>query len=137
MPKDQGRNMRLIFHLSYPRDGDSSINANTPTKFCSVHYPDFDDAVSRCLEEIQILERMEQSKIEFQRSNNHRNFRPIYIGKSDMKSAFRNLGVRPNQFCWLTMKAKSPIINGISFMINVFHSVHRFLVDCFRTFLIV
>ena len=31
VPKDQGRNSRLIFHLSYPRDGSmTSVNINTP-----------------------------------------------------------------------------------------------------------
>ena len=31
------------------------------------------------------------------------------IAKSDMLSAFRNLGIRPSQFCYLVMKARSPL----------------------------
>ena len=30
VPKDNGKAVRLIFHLSYPRNGNSSVNANTP-----------------------------------------------------------------------------------------------------------
>ena len=36
VPKDWGKDTRLIFHLSYPRDGKSSVNANTPSELCSV-----------------------------------------------------------------------------------------------------
>ena len=30
VPKDHGKDVRLIFHLSYPHDDQTSINANTP-----------------------------------------------------------------------------------------------------------
>ena len=36
VPKDGGKNTRLIFHLSYPRGKGTSVNANTPAEMCSV-----------------------------------------------------------------------------------------------------
>ena len=51
VPKD-GNDTRLIFHLSYPRSG-ISVNSETPPEFCSVTYPDFSEAILRCLQEGQ------------------------------------------------------------------------------------
>ena len=45
VPKDQGKDTRLIFHLSYPRSGGESINSATPVEFCMVKYPDFGDVI--------------------------------------------------------------------------------------------
>ena len=39
---------RLIFHLSYPRNS-QSVNSGTPAEFCSVKYPDFNEAVRLCM----------------------------------------------------------------------------------------
>ena len=36
VPKD----IRLIFHLSYPKNSNKSINANTLKELCKVTYPD-------------------------------------------------------------------------------------------------
>ena len=44
VPKDKGKKTRLIFHLSYPKTGDS-VNSGIPEDLCSVEYPDFMDAV--------------------------------------------------------------------------------------------
>ena len=66
VPKSGGQDTRLIFHLSYPRDGDS-VNSQTPEHLCSVHYPDFSEAIIRCLEEGEMC----------------------VIAKSDMTSTFR------------------------------------------------
>ena len=44
--KDNGRNTRLIFYLSYLRRKNSpSVNANTPENLCKVKYPDVSDAI--------------------------------------------------------------------------------------------
>ena len=51
VPKDNGKNTRLIFHLSYPRGGKSSVNVNTPRELCHVKYQSVDDAVQLCLRE--------------------------------------------------------------------------------------
>ena len=77
---------RLIFHLSYPQNG-NSVNAGIPKDKYSVVYKDFSQAIQACLE--------------------------LGIGcklsKLDMKSAFRILCMRPDQFWLLVLKAKSPI----------------------------
>ena len=87
VPKDNGQNVRLIFHLSYPKGGDTSVNANTPHDLCVVKYSDFDEAVERCIEEGFACS----------------------IAHSDMKAAFRNLCIRRKDWCLLIMKAKSPL----------------------------
>ena len=46
VPKDKGHDVRLIFHLSYPRVGKNSINANTDSAACMVQYCDFNEAIN-------------------------------------------------------------------------------------------
>ena len=87
VPKDGGKDTRLIFYLSYPRGTGTSVNANTPEDICSVNYPDFNDAIQLCIRE----------------------GRGCHISKSDMKSAFRNLGMKKSDWKYLVMKAVSPI----------------------------
>ena len=87
VPKDGGRDTRLIFHLSYPRAKGTSLNANTPKELCSVKYPDFSKAIELC----------RKAGVNCK------------LSKSDMKSAFRNLGVLRKHWRWLVMKAQSPI----------------------------
>ena len=88
VPKDGGKDTRLIFHLSYPRDGKTtSVNANTPDRLCSVNYPDFNEAIQLCLKA----------------------GKNCHIAKSDMKSAFKNLGIKKQHWKFLIMKAVSPV----------------------------
>ena len=87
VPKDGGKDTRLIFHLSYPRGLNKSVNANTPADLCSVKYPDFNEAIQLCIKAGKSCK----------------------IAKSDMKSAFRNLGICPRDWKFLVMKAVSPI----------------------------
>ena len=75
VPKGNGTDTRLIFHLSYPKTGDS-INSGTPKWKTKVKYKDFSLAIRRCVEEGRFCK----------------------IGKSDMQSAFRILGLSRN--CW-------------------------------------
>ena len=88
VPKDNGAATRLIFHLSYPRASEipKSLNANTPPEKCTVTYSDFDKAVRLCIMEGD----------------------GCYLGKSDVKSAFRNLAIRRQDWCLLIMKAECP-----------------------------
>ena len=89
VPKDNGTDSRLIFHLSYPKKPNStSINANTPAHLCKVKYPEFSDAILRCLEE--------GSEI-------------VYLGRSDVQAAFRNLGISKRFWRFLILKARSPL----------------------------
>ena len=48
VPKDKGCKTHLIFHLSFPKGGDS-VNSAIPEEECRVTYPDFSDAVKMCL----------------------------------------------------------------------------------------
>ena len=53
VPKDNGKDVRLIFHLSYPRNFQSkkSVNTNIPENLTRVSYLDFNKAIFRYLEE--------------------------------------------------------------------------------------
>ena len=97
VPKDGGKETRLIFHLSHPRNQKrKSVNANIPAEKCRVKYVEFDDAVRQCMEE---------------GVNCH-------ISKSDMKSAFRNLGLRKGCWKYLVLKAKNPKDNQWSYFVD-------------------
>ena len=85
VPKDNGRDTRLIFHLSHPRDG-TSINAQIPEDLCSVKYPDFQEAIELCINA----------------------GKSAHCSKSDMKSAFRQAPLKVEDFCLMLMKAKNP-----------------------------
>ena len=86
VPKDNGKNTRLIFHLSYTRGTGKSVNANINKVACSVEYPDFSEAIRIC-----ILAG-----------------KNCMMSKSDMTSAFRYLGMSVQDFCYLVMKARHP-----------------------------
>ena len=93
VPKDGGKDTRLIFHLSHPcklvQGKCVSVNGNTSKDKCSVHYPDFCDPICRCLDEGI----------------------GCTLSKSDVRSAFRNLGLMPKFWCYLIMKDRNPL-NG-------------------------
>ena len=87
VPKgEDGHETRLIFHLSYPRGG-RSVNSETPKDLCTVHYNDLDKAIALCMEAGV----------------------GCYITKSNMKSAFRNLPIKPEDWKWLILFAYHPI----------------------------
>ena len=101
VPKDGGQQTRLIFHLSYNfEDGNKSVNHHTPEDRCTVKYWDLDHAIVSCL-------RVQREGNEKQ----HRNYSPIYMGKSDVKSAFCVLPLSVRSFPWLIMKARHPLTN--------------------------
>ena len=85
--KDQGKDTRLIFHLSYPRGTGKSVNANIPKELCTVKYPDFNEAVILCLKAGKSCK----------------------TAKSDLKSAFRHLCMSPDAYRYLLMKCNSPV----------------------------
>ena len=76
VPKDKGKKTRLIFHLSYPKKGDS-VNSGIPEDLCTVKYPDFMEAVAICLEAGE----------------------KCYCAKSDMSMAFRNVPMNKKSWC--------------------------------------
>ena len=93
--KDKGKKTRLIFHLSYPKDGDS-VNSGIPHEICTVKYPEFDEAVRLCLKE----------------------GRNCHIGKSDMSSAFRHVPMAKSQWHLLVMKAEHPVTKKVMYFVD-------------------
>ena len=91
--------------MSYPKNGES-INSNTPKEKAKVSYPEFNDAIRRIIEEIELAEK--QARPGFHLTG-------IYVGKTDMMSAFCNLGMRKLDFSLLVMKARSPIDRKVYF----------------------
>ena len=84
-PKDKGKKTMLIFHLLYPRnDSSKSVNTCMPEHKCSVHYPDFFDAVQMCI----------KAGVN------------CHVTKSDMSSAFRHVPLKVGSFPYLVMKAQ-------------------------------
>ena len=77
---------RLIFHLSYDFHDGKSINHHIPKELCSVKCNDFDSAIRLC------------SEI----------WAKAFMAKSDIKSAFRHLPIKPEDRKWLVMKALNP-----------------------------
>ena len=96
VPKDNGKKTRLIFHLSYPKGGTTSLNINTPKELCRVKYCEFDEAVKRCLEEGVLCAMV----------------------KSDMSAAFRNLGIKKLHWPYLVMIAVSPLDGKTYFFVD-------------------
>ena len=95
VPKDKGLKTRLIFHLSYPKDGES-VNSGIPHEVCTVKYPDFDEAVKLCLNEGV----------------------GCSVGKSDMSSAFRHVPMAKDQWWLLVMKAEHPVSKRIYYFVD-------------------
>ena len=96
VPKDQGRKTQLIFHLSHPKGGTTSVNHNTPEEFTSVEYPQFDEAVRLCIEAGP----------------------NCYMAKSDLISAFRILCLHPKFWKYLVLKAQSPLNQKIYYFMD-------------------
>ena len=96
IPKDDGKDMQLIFHLSYSKNKDTLVSANTPADLWTVKYPDFIDAIQMCLKVGKNCK----------------------ISRSDMKLAFRHLCIRVKDFWLLLMKAKSPLDNKIYWFVD-------------------
>ena len=93
VPKDGGKKTRLIFHLSYKfKNGNESVNFWMPPELCTVWYNDLDTAVHNCLQLMYDL-----------------GINTIFFAKSDLKSAFRILGIGPDQRCYLILKARHPV----------------------------
>ena len=85
VPKDKGKKTRLIFHLSYPKNGDS-VNSGIPHKYCTVKYPGFEEAVKLCLAM----------------------GKDCNMAKSDMSMAFRHVPLSQAQWSLTVLKAKHP-----------------------------
>ena len=93
VPKDGGKETRLIFHLSYDfKDtGQKSVNFHTDKEECSVHYCDIDYAIQST----------------FKWCGEYPG-KQIFYGKTDVKSAFRLVPLSPHCYQWLFLKARDP-----------------------------
>ena len=95
VPKDKDKKTRLIFHLSYPKNGES-VNSGIPHEKCTVKYPDFEEVVKLCLHEGV----------------------GCSIGKSDMSSAFRHVPMAKDQWYLLVMKACHPTTGETMYFVD-------------------
>ena len=104
VPKDGGSDTRLIFHLLYDFDEKfKSVNHYTAKDKCSVKYKDLDYAVRVSLELLKIMEDEVIKQGQGQPI--------IWYGKSDIKSVFCLVPLRPGIFWILVMMAHHPESN--------------------------
>ena len=102
VPKDGGTKTRLIFHLSYDfgkEESQKSLNYHTPDNVCTFRYKDLDHAIHNCL-------RMSTKNL------------VIYYSKTDLKSAFRIVPCKPDNFCLLVMQMKHPRTNVVHYFMD-------------------
>ena len=103
---------RLIFHLSYDFGGENeekSLNYHTPKEDCSVTYKDLDDVVRHCIatkSEGEVI--FDEMRLSDGNNNNEGDQNPIFLGKSDIKSAFRLVPLSMLSWAWLVMAALNP-----------------------------
>ena len=82
VPKKNSSKWRTIFHLSYPKSSDHSVNANISAEEYSLQYVRIDGA-------IRILLKLGPN---------------CFMAKTDVKSAFRNIPVHPDDWELLGME---------------------------------
>ena len=92
VPKAGGQT-RMIFHLSYQFGDKGSFNDHIPDHLCTVTYRDLDYAVRTCLEWQET--HMDGSSI-------------IYMGKGDVRSAFRVVPGHLKNWPWMVVRAQHP-----------------------------
>ena len=140
-----GNKTRLIFHLSYDfgsLEQQKGINFHTPEDFCSVKYRDLDYAVHSILNLIcdgkvhfpdetdrqnvdcSALQRSDRDVAQEEQDAPHAwiqrqcTNKTIFMGKSNLQSAFRILPIKPQQRRWLVMKAKNPMSGKFMFFVD-------------------
>ena len=106
VPKDNGTQTRLIFHLSYDFKDGRSVNFHTPKEKCSIRYIDLDTAVRSCLYQLQLL--TEDGTVP----------QSLWFSKSDAQSAFRVLPLLPRCWRWLVMKAEDPTTKLVKYFVD-------------------
>ena len=95
---------RLIFNPSHV--GNMSVNHCMPKDLCTVKYCDLDHTVRLCM----------RAGIN------------CFAAKADMKSAFRNLPIRKEDWCWLVMMARHPTTGDKWFFVDKCHHLEVELV---------
>ena len=101
-----GNKTRLIFHLSFQFcDGKGSVNSCTPKELCTVKYNDLDAAVTACLRIWNFAQDSGLSQV-------------IFMGKTDLSSAFRVLPLKKGCYCWLIMKTVNPEMGETKYFVE-------------------
>ena len=99
VPKGNGSQTRLIFHLSYDfgdAEHELSFNHYTPDHLCKVKYHDLDHAVACSLNLVHEM-----------------GLGAIFYGKADLTSAFRLLPCLPRFFKYMFLKAEHPVTHEV------------------------
>ena len=117
VPKANG-DTRLIFHLSYDfKSGNNSVNSYTDQKYCKVKYNDLHQAARSCLLLLKLCGTGQTTDT-------------IWFGKSDLKSAFRILGLSPKVFLASGYAGHKPlhwrklVFRGQMFTVRTFNQLH-------------
>ena len=84
-----------------------SLNYHTPDEICTVKYNDLDQGVIKCLEVKNECSNVHFDEIEDDNDNNN-NGAPLFLGKSDIKSAFHLVPLAMGCWRWLIMMAINP-----------------------------
>ena len=118
--------MRLIFHLSYDlADSKKSVNYHIPQELCSVKYQDLDYVVKTCLFAWKRAISLAQANNVMPNSLNNRELLnmtgapvTLFLGKTDLKSAFRVLPISQKSYPWVIMQCQDPSNGQIRFFIE-------------------
>ena len=116
VPKKGSDKLRLIFHLSYDfgtKDEEKSLNHHTPMEKCSMKYNDLDCTTRACFR----VKRRQQSHFKSDKSS-YKSHRPIFLGKTDVQSAFRIVPLLQKCWHWLLMKAENPKTGIIQYFVD-------------------
>lgn len=89
IPKNSGKDSRLVFDLSHSFGERPSVNEVVPLERKTVQYQDLRSAMEIILEEEDGVNQ-------------------LYLGKLDALSAFRNIPLAASESRWLVMKANHP-----------------------------
>ena len=107
VPKAGGKT-RMIFHLSFTfnneKESGGSMNGWTPWELCTVKYNDLDAAVRACLKLVKEFGR----DFDLISEGDDEDSALVYLGKTDLSSAFRVLPLKIKCICWLVFKATDP-----------------------------
>ena len=120
---------RLIFHLSFDfgeKQEDLSLNHHTDDELCTVKYNDINAAVKQCIEVQEEARALKAATVEFDemtadnKSNqmNSEDNELIFLGKSDIKSAFCLVPLSLYSWMWLIMMAMNPKTKKWQFFVD-------------------
>ena len=106
---------RLIFHLSYDfddKEDNKSLNKHMPHELCTIKYNDLDHAVANCLSVLnevkQILQRKKGNQVSNILFEEEVMEETIFLGKTDVQSAFHLVPLSFLYWPWLVMMVRNP-----------------------------